>query len=426
MSSPQVLIVGAGLGGLTMAILLERAKIDYKVLERGETVRALGSATALAPNVLALFEQLGLLEGLNAISKVVMVSRVFRESDMTEISATPLEKFEKICGYNTLIMSRPDLHAFLLSHVPAERILMGKKVVSLEQDADRVTIQCGDNSIYHGDIVIGSDGAYSAVRQSLYKQLAKDGVLPAEDMEQLKVCHMSILGTTTALDPKMYKKIDDVESQCDAVIGDNKPHTTISTEDWGTELSDTVSENWRSFKVPLGGTIGDLINSTPDNAVSKVALEEKLYKTWHHGRVVLIGDAAHKMLPNSGRGAVNAMLDAIALANSLYEMPDTKLESITSALGEYYDERYHHAVADLVSSQHMARLLAGQTWLDRLARMVIFNLLPDFVQSKIYGKSLGYRPQLSFLPQVPSRGSEPVLPQKPSAKYERQQQATAL
>ncbi|KAF9947884.1 hypothetical protein BGZ72_010171, partial [Mortierella alpina] len=277
MTSPQVLIVGAGLGGLTMAILLERANIDYKVLERGETVRALGSATALAPNVLALFEQLGLLEELKAISKVVMVSRVFRESDMTEISATPLEKFEKICGYNTLLMSRPDLHALLLSHVPPEKILMGKKVVSLEQDADRVTIQCGDNTSYHGDIVIGSDGAYSAVRQSLYKQLAKDGVLPAEDMEQLKVCHMSILGTTTALDPKMYKKIDDVYSQCDAVIGDNKPHTvqhnsfdysgkTISTVDWGTELSDTVSENWRSFKVPLGGTIGDLINSTPDNA----------------------------------------------------------------------------------------------------------------------------------------------------------------
>ncbi|KAF9964798.1 hypothetical protein BGZ70_005927 [Mortierella alpina] len=384
-----------------------------------------------------------------------MVSRVYRESDMTEISATPLEKFEKICGYNTLLMSRPDLHALLLSHVPSEKILMGKKVVSLEQDADRVTIQCGDNSTYHGDLVIGSDGAYSAVRSSLYKQLAKDGLLPVEDMEQLKVCHMSILGTTTALDPKMYKNIDHVESQCDAVIGDNKPHTwryfsvpgdricwrvdmqvqhnssdysgkAISSVDWGTELSDTVSENWRSFKVPLGGTIGDLINSTPDNAVSKVALEEKLYKTWHHGRVVLIGDAAHKMLPNSGRGAVNAMLDAVVLANTLYEMPDTKLESITSALAEYYEERYDHAVADLVSSQHMARLLAGQTWLDRLARMVIFNLLPDFVQTKIYGKSLGYRPQLSFLPQVPSRGSEPVLPQKPSAKYERQQQAAAL
>lgn len=71
---------------------------------------------------------------------------------------------------------------------------------------------------------------------------------------------------------------------------------TISTVDWGTELSDTVSENWRSFKVPLGGTIGDLINSTPDNAVSKVALEEKLYKTWHNERVVLIGDGMQQVI----------------------------------------------------------------------------------------------------------------------------------
>lgn len=54
------------------------------------------------------------------------------------------------------------------------------------------------------------------------------------------------------------------------------------------------------------------------------------------------------------------MLDAVILANTLYEMPDSKLESITAALGEYYEARYDHAVADLVSSQHMARLLAGQ------------------------------------------------------------------
>ncbi|KAG0205527.1 hypothetical protein BGX28_002826 [Mortierella sp. GBA30] len=426
---PQVLIVGAGLGGLTMAILLERANIEYKVFERSETVRALGSATALAPNVLPLYEQLGLLEELKTISKVVKTSKVFRESDLKEIAASTLTQFEEICGYNSLIMSRPDLHALLLSHVPPEKIIMGKKVVSFEQDAERVTIRCADESEYYGDILIGSDGAYSGVRQSLYKQLKKENKLPAEDLEELKVCHMSVLGTTNALDPKLYKGIDDNESHCDAVIGDNKPYTwryftvpgdrvcwrvdmqvhqnsydhsgnTNNTLDWGTELSDTISENWRAFKVPLGGTIGDLIKNTAENAVSKVALEEKLHKTWHYGRIVLIGDAAHKMLPNSGRGAVNATLDAITLANALYEMPDTKPESIVAALDEYYDERYSHAVQELVSSQYVARLVAGQT--------------------KIYAKTLSYRPQLSYLPQIPSRGSGPLLPQRKSERYERE------
>jgi len=77
---PRVMIVGAGLGGLTMAILLERAGIEYHVFERSQTVRALGSATGLGFNIMPLMEQLGLLEDLKKISKVIEHTTIFKEN----------------------------------------------------------------------------------------------------------------------------------------------------------------------------------------------------------------------------------------------------------------------------------------------------------------------------------------------------------
>ena len=109
--------------------------------------------------------------------------------------------------------------------------------------------------------------------------------------------------------------------------------------------------------------MGDLMDQTPPEVISKVLLEEKLYKTWFYQRVVLIGDACHKMLPNSGRGAVNAMLDAIVLANALFDrqvIREQSLKNVQGAFKQYYEERYPQAVFELEQSKRMARVVAGQ------------------------------------------------------------------
>lgn len=109
--------------------------------------------------------------------------------------------------------------------------------------------------------------------------------------------------------------------------------------------------------------MGDLIDATPKECISKVMLEEKLFETWYHNRTVLIGDSCHKMLPNAGRGALNAMMDAVVLANTIYEITSATPENITAALKEYYEIRYPHAKLELQGSQRMAKVLAGQVYL---------------------------------------------------------------
>ncbi|KAF9994410.1 hypothetical protein BGZ79_000835 [Entomortierella chlamydospora] len=279
-------------------------------------------------------------------------------------------------GYASVFMSRPDLHALLLSHVPSHKIHLGKRVLSLSQSSENgVLVRTSDGSTYECDILVGSDGAYSGVRQSLYSLMKKEGCLPSSDGEDMK-------------------------------------SDAFKNSEWGSESSGSIEEDWRAFKLPLGPdnsyiTIGDLINSTDSDNATKVMLEEKLYTAWHHGRVVLMGD-----------GAVNAMLDAVILANSLYEIAkDATYSNIRSAFKEYYNERFPHAKADLESSKKVASLVSGQAWTDDIMRKVMLNFMPSSVINMTFVKTLAYRPQASFLPKIEYRGSGRVDPQKESKRY---------
>ena len=110
--------------------------------------------------------------------------------------------------------------------------------------------------------------------------------------------------------------------------------------------------------------LGELIDQTRPELISKVFLEEKLFETWHHGRTVLIGDACHKMQPSAGQGAVNAMEDAVILANCLYDISEGKepvtAERIAEAFRDYREQRYPHAKFQVENSKGMAKLLNGQ------------------------------------------------------------------
>ncbi|KAF9423474.1 hypothetical protein BGZ76_003651 [Entomortierella beljakovae] len=453
--SPKVLIIGGGLGGLTLALLLEKANIDYEIYERSKAHRALGSAIGLLPNIMPLMEQLGLLEELEAISKPMGGYNIYNENDdgkdISLLGGGDASSSKEEVGYYTRMMSRPMLHKLLVSKVPAHKIFLGKRILSVSQNNDNgVLIRTSDGSTHYGDILVGCDGVYSGVRQSLYKILEKNGKLPTSDAQELKVCSMSITGTSNPIDKEISSYADSEWSRTDAVIGYKKsiswrhfivPENRIcwrvdvelnnatfdqtdgfKNSDWGSDSTGFIKEEWRDFLLPAGpdgGTvsIGYLIDNTEPENVTKVLLEQKLYTTWHHGRIVLMGDACHKMLPSGGRGAANAMLDAVILANELYEIADKATgENITHAFQEYYNERYSAAKEDLQNSQLLAKIFSGQSWLDGVLRKVILTYLPKVYKPKLNVKFLSYRPQASFIKKVPNRGTIPPQPQKESKR----------
>ncbi|KAH7056139.1 hypothetical protein BKA57DRAFT_449880 [Linnemannia elongata] len=434
----HVLIVGGGLGGLMLGALLEKAAVPYLIFERAITVKPLGSALSLGSQLLPLFEQLGIKDTFLAQGKRANLSKAITESGET-ILTMDYSTMEEFGGYSKYVVSRPILYDILLSLVPQEKILYGKRVLNISEDKDKVTVLTADNSEYTGDILVGADGAYSAVRQRLFERLKQDGSLPRSDQEDLPFNVTCLVGQTEPLDPEEFPELKDSDCHFVGTLGDDKPYTwtlfstasfsvcwmvmhhldSVSTKlaheqrfrqsensEWGSYAAQAMCDETREFPIPFGKekmTLGDLYDRTPKDLISKVMLEEKVFKTWYQGRTVLIGDACHKFNPSGGQGAIAAMQDALALANLIYALPTNSSSEITNAFKEYQNERYDPAVAAFKSSQMLSKIM-DRGIEGKIAVMVSQNL-PEFLWRKFVRKLVLNRPQASFLPLAEDRGT---------------------
>ncbi|KAG0245537.1 hypothetical protein B0O80DRAFT_503423 [Mortierella sp. GBAus27b] len=454
-TQPKVLIVGAGLAGLMAGILLGRAGIPYDIFERAAEIKPIGSTMTFNANILPLFEQLGLLEEVLKISKPLLGLEIY-DGDLSFIGRIDTTLYRERTGYDFIAFARPDMYQLLLSQVPPERLHLSKKITSTQDTAQGVSITCADGTEYQGDILVGADGAYSMVRHHMFEDVRKKSTLPKSDEEELTVGYVCMVGATKPFeDGKLDAIFKEKYSRFQRIILQGTPHswstatlpgnrvcwlmvtqlnsiTTAATEDakvaaakagkfknieWGPEANEAAIKEVRNFPCTLGGTMGDIIDMTPKDRISRVFLEEKLFETWYHGRVVLIGDACHKMLPSGGTGAINALQDAVVLVNSIVDMEAITADNIKAAFQGYQEHRYPRVKALMEKSRVMATLQYGQTWLERCARYAMFNFVPTSIQKEQMVKDGDYRPVCSFLDPVENRGTMPVLPQQPSRRH---------
>ncbi|KAF9290019.1 hypothetical protein BGZ68_008100 [Mortierella alpina] len=369
----HVIISGAGIGGLMLANLLEAA----------------GSVVCLMPNVLPVFEQLGLYDEIKKMSYPVSKMDILSESNLKKISDYNFKDDKEWFGYQRIILQRPVLHSLLLQNIPPKRIHFGKKFKMLDQRQEGVAIQCTDKSEFYGDILVGADGVNSGVRQSLYWQMAQDNILPSSDLRAMSKGYVFLAGVTRSLSPADHPGLDTPSSNATFIISDGSPHScSIATlpdnkigwhasiqlsnaefeegrfrnsDEWEYEANDKTLQKVADCSTPFG-KLGKLFQATPREMISRAYLGDILHETWHYQRTVLIGDACHKLLPNTGEGANAAIQDAIALANGLYELTDSPSnEEITESLQEYRNERYPIVKAVYNSSQLHAKLQMGHS-----------------------------------------------------------------
>ncbi|KAF9359568.1 hypothetical protein BGX34_008286 [Mortierella sp. NVP85] len=547
----HVLIIGGGIGGLMLGLMLEKAGIDYQILERSPEHRPLGSAISLDGTVLRLFEQLGLLEDLYKISKAAVGLHLVKE-DLETQGHVDLEHYRERYGYNGIVFGRPDLFRLLDSHIPQGKILMGKRVLSTSQTEDGVMVRCSDGSTYHGDVLVGADGAYSSVRQCMHKSLKEKGMLPKSDSEKLKFDQHCVVGITDELSPERFPILKEDPCEVYGIIGKKRPYTIwlipivgnrfawsigggipdseVGQEDvrsfnfaeWWPEQATDVCDLVRDYALPnfkpyqrderyknanleeddvhdnhpmsetaslsdssschscvlsdaspspiassassaygndpsghkaalqltsdrsqdasgthststidppqgaspgrkstsaKPGTVGEILDATNTDRISKVMLESKLFKVWHHERTVLIGDACHKILPFAGQGAIQAIMDGVALANALYDIKSNSIESVTKAFKRYSSERFPIARSAVVGSQSFGKMLNVQGRLSSFIRKISFSKVPDWILRMATDKLHLHRPQLTYLPMVPDRGSAKAHKQEYSPRY---------
>ncbi|KAG0011463.1 hypothetical protein BGZ80_000675, partial [Entomortierella chlamydospora] len=277
--TPHVMIVGAGLAGLLLAILLDRINVPYEIYERSDKVRPLGGIMSLNANILPALEQLDILEDLKKVSYPSRNLNIYTGS---------LEKIASV-GDVAEAYEAPRFYDLLFSRVPTERIHFRKKVMSIAHNKEGAMIRCSDGTTYHGDILVGADGANSGVRQSLYKLMQSNGQLPDSDAKGLSKCNVCLVGTTDPLDPEKYPGLGGPSALLYQMIGEGTSYTWSSmtvpnnqicwnavmqlgsdesederfrNSEWGPESNEAMIKEVRDFRVPTG-TLGDLIDATP-------------------------------------------------------------------------------------------------------------------------------------------------------------------
>ncbi|KAF9391886.1 hypothetical protein CPC16_003799 [Podila verticillata] len=440
-SKPKVLIAGGGIGGLTLGILLNKAGVPFKIFERNYDVKQLGSAIAVGTNAMPLFKQLGIYDEFVKLAKPTTQVHVITD-ELDPVYTMDFGFLEELTTYESYIIPRPDLYDLLLRQVPEENIYTGKTVYNFDQDKKSVLVRFADATKHYCDILVGADGAYSKVRKTLYRSLEAENKLPASDNAPLPFKAVCLVGETGPLDPEEFPDLKDELCKDYSIVGTKNMYTwctfttkkntlcwmviefldkEVSREDdsdhyseWGPQAAEEMCNKVRDFNVPGGKdgkvhTLGDLIDKTPKELISKVLLEEKLFNTWYHGRVVLLGDACHKLVPSSGQGGVSAMHDAIALANWIVSLESPSMVDVENAFKEYHAERFPIAKDEFDTSQGFTDIL-GKGYRSTLTRFVL-GWLPASVFRKIIIKMSLVRPQASFLPLIEDKGTLEKVPQ---------------
>ena len=167
----QILILGGGIGGLTLAAHLRRLGISFKLLERAPKITPAGAGISLAPNALkTLDKDLGLLPQIKEHGQALR--KVLIHRDRTAWRALNFGLAESWFGYPVYSMDRYTFHGFLYEKAGgegSEDIILGAKVEDVVDDeaSDVVTVRVEDGRTFTGSVVVGADGIRSAARRCL-------------------------------------------------------------------------------------------------------------------------------------------------------------------------------------------------------------------------------------------------------------------
>jgi salicylate hydroxylase len=325
----RVAIIGGGIGGLTAAIALRQAGIEVVVHEAAPELKEIGAGVALHPNAMRVLRALGLEDGVRKAAGTSSWAVTRNGKTGRVITRTSRERQADSFGINGATMHRADLLDVLAAALPPGMVTLGKRCISVTQDGGTAAARFTGGSEIEADVIVGADGIHSAVRGALFG--------PDDPRFTGKICYRSVVPAAS------------VAGQ--GPDGDNAqwlgPHGTVVLYPLrGEELINVVAhyddehyrhESWIAECDRV--EVLERYKGWHESLLRVFAAGRTWYKwalydrdpipRWTRGRVTLLGDAAHPMLPYLGQGACQAIEDGAVLATALKTEtadPETALE----------------------------------------------------------------------------------------------------
>jgi salicylate hydroxylase len=365
LSTPfQIVIVGGGIAGMAAAIALRRPGRRITILEQSRLITEIGATISLQPNATRILQHSwGLSDVLESAAGMVDCSFRIYNTDGRKVNEIPLPNHDKY-GADRIMWHRQDLHMYLKSKATtkdgpgAPAILRASsRVIECDPRAGLITLEDGEK--LGADLIIGADGIHSSLRSvvlgkkvtakptgiSAYRFMLPSSVLKEQASEFYD--HISPHDPCTSMI---------MAHDCRLIMGPARGGDLYSVvglvpDERMNEDPDTA-QSWVNAGDPekMLATFDEFPPWTKD--MLKLANEVGLWQlrdldpleTWTRGRVILIGDAAHAMLPTQGQGASQAVEDAEALGAYFSNVTGTpSAERVTTILDQVFQCRYARA-----------------------------------------------------------------------------------
>ncbi len=330
--TPKVAIVGAGIGGLTAAIAMHRRGIEVGVYEQSPQIAEIGAGVSLSPNAIKAFRALGLDQHIAAIG-FESDNQLVRAWDSGDILSKVFRKgvYQKEFGAPYLSAHRADLVEVLRQQLPSNVIHLNARCTGVETSGSTARALFADGTEIDADLIVGADGIRSAVRQSLFGRDAPrfTGSVCWRGLVPLDAFPPGTISTDLTLYMGPRSHVIHFMVRRGALINfvAHVETDAWTQESWTEECERSeVMETFAGWHEPLLRLLGS------SNRYYKWALYDRdPLERWSKGRVTLLGDAAHAMLPHIGQGACMAIEDGYALAELVSRYPD----DVTEALRQY-------------------------------------------------------------------------------------------
>ena len=310
----RAVVVGGGIGGTAAAAALARAGIDVQVYEQAQQLAEVGAGVSLAPNGLRMLDQLGVGEGIRRLG-ARHVSTQLRLSDGRPARNEP-HQFAQ-AGRNVGI-HRADLLALLVEQLPPGTVRTGHRCTGFSQDDRSAMVDFADGTTATADVVIGADGIHSVLQGFVVEPaepifsgvVAYRGLVPRLDGYPAGTLRMWVG------ESKHFLVFPVRAGQLLNYVG-FVPSDTSVRESWSAAGDQAALAAQFAGWDPVIGEVIAAISGPGGSGFQWGMYDRAPLPRWSSGRLTLLGDAAHPMLPHLGQGVNQALEDAVALATLL-------------------------------------------------------------------------------------------------------------
>ena len=391
MGADRVIVIGAGIGGASAALALQRAGIDVRLFERAGELQDVGAGIQIWVNGMAALQRLGVLAAVQQNGEPMDVQ------ELTSWRGTPLiripvaELAERYGLPRPVLVKRADLLAVLTGALDDGVLELGSGVAAIEQDHDGVTVRLADGREERAAVVVSADGIGSETRKALF---------PPIEPRWSGYQYLRALSTheDPSLPPEAFRFMIGRGDRFGLHAGRSwtywfgvllaKPESGDPPEGRRQQLLD----RFRSF----GPTVTDFIESVPDAEIGRTDIRDlDPLDRYVEGRVVLVGDAAHATTPNLGRGAGEALEDAVAVAEHLSAASSLSDPGAVAEALRRFDEQRRPAASEVQTrARRIGKLLGVRDPLrvavrEQLMRRVVGPRMLEDVEAEF--RELGVR-----------------------------------